>query len=547
MNFLESHRILREFKGGEPLPFLLGMSGQAEKLDVFVRAAAATRRRSAVVRTLPFNTLSQYLLGSPAEKEREVFLLFPWDLVLEADWRSGLPTTPVDGAAVRARARQLLELIAKRPNARMLYCSAPLQPLFPNPADTSALQAWLSMLALECGARPIPPAAFSLASYLSNGSPFAGTELGDVAEAIITAAVDAPVIPAKVLVTDLDGVMWRGVVGEDGLEGIHYQPEGVGFRHFLYQTFLAKLKREGVLLAAVSRNDTELAHGPFKTERMVLRVDDFVVIVASYNAKSAQIREIARQLNLGLDSFVFVDDNPIEIAEVSAALPDTHVVQFPSSDDALPAFLDQLALLFARTAVTAEDAERTAMYQRRFAGMMPDTSDGAGLSDFLRGLDMSLVIQRRTPEDFTRAVQLINKTNQFNLNGRRVTEEDVRATIADGGLLYTAALTDRTGSHGEILACLIDRSQVVRSLVMSCRVFQRRAEHAFFVWLATRQDGPQRLDFLTTPRNEPVRQFLAEEGFGAIVDGMIDVNLDAFARAHEDDLKLFKVATPEES
>src|SRR5262249_15977068 len=157
--------------------------------------------------------------------------------------------------------------------------------------------------------------------------------------------------------------------------------------------------REGVLLAAVSRNDAELANGPFLSGRMTLRVDDFVVIAASYQAKSAQIREIARHLNLGLDSFVFVDDNPIQIEEVSPALPNVDTVVFPASDDALPEFFAALATRFSRIAVTAEDADRTAMYRRRLEGMVPAEAQGADLTEFLRGLEMSLTIHDRSRGD----------------------------------------------------------------------------------------------------------------------------------------------------
>jgi FkbH-like protein len=539
MNFLEAHKIVSGFAGGPELRFLFAISGTPDKLDLFLRAQGAKRGRAVVARTLPFNTLAQSLLSEPAKGETEVFVLFPWDFVPEADWRSGLPSTALDVAALRDRAQSFAERIARRPGARVVYIAAPLQPLFPDPAATASFAGWLGMLASSVGASTLPADAFSLGSYLSNGSPFASAHLGLIAERVIDAALPSGREPKKVVITDLDGVLWHGVIGEDGVDGVHYQPEGTGFRHFLYQTFLGKLKREGALLAAVSRNDDELAHAPFKSGRMTLREDDFVGIVASYNAKSSQIREIAKQLNLGLDSFVFIDDNPIEIQEVSAAIPEITAIRFPAGDDGLAAFFDEVSSHFARKVVTAEDAERTSMYRRRLEGMVPTTADGSELTGFLRGLEMSLQIQQRTPEDFTRAVQLINKTNQFNLNGRRVTEEEVAAMLANGGRLFTATLNDRTGSHGEILSCLIDAGGVVRSLVMSCRVFQRRAEHAFFAWLGGRDDAPTAVEFAGTPRNEPIRQFLEDEAFGPAKDGEVQVDSKRFAIAHAEDVALF--------
>jgi FkbH-like protein len=544
MNFLEAHRIVSGFAGGPELRFLFAISGTPDKLDLFLRAHGAKRGRSVVARTLPFNTLGQTLLAEPVKGESEVFVLFPWDFVPEADWRSGLPASALDAAALRERAQAVAERLARRADARVIYVDAALQPLFPDPAATSAFAGWLGMLAASLGAVTLPPETFSLGSYLSNGSPFASAQLGRIAGAIIERALPSSTEPRKVIVTDLDGVLWHGVIGEDGVDGVHHQPEGVGFRHFLYQTFLGKLKREGTLLAAVSRNDDELAHAPFKAGRMALREDDFVGIVASYNAKSSQIREIAKQLNLGLDSFVFIDDNPIEIEEVSAAIPGIAAIRFPATDDALPAFFDHVSALCARAVVTAEDADRTSMYRRRLEGMAPTTAEGAELTGFLRGLEMSMLIQQRTPADFARAVQLINKTNQFNLNGRRVTEDEVSSMLADGGRLFTATLNDRTGSHGEILACLVDAGGVIRSFVMSCRVFQRRAEHAFLTWLASRADAPRSVDFTTTPRNEPIRQFLADDAFGPAADGVVQMDIERFAKSHAGDLALFALTAP---
>ncbi|MGH7624868.1 MAG: HAD-IIIC family phosphatase [Gemmatimonadaceae bacterium] len=544
MNFLEAHKLVAGFTGGPALPFLLAMSGTPDTLDVFIKAAAAKRGRSVAMRTLPFNTLGQALMNDGASNETEVFVLFPWDFVPEADWRSGLPTRPLDFDALLASAQGTAARVTARGGARTIYVPAPLPPLFADATATSRLAGSLMALAIGMGAELLDASTFSCSSYLSNGSPFASAALGAIAEAIVARAASVPLEPKKVLVTDLDNVMWRGIVGEDGFDGIHYLPEGPGFRHFVYQTFLAKLKREGTLLAAVSRNDAELANAPFLSGRMTLHVDDFVVIVASYSAKSSQIREIARQLNLGLDSFVFVDDNPIEIEEVSAALPDITAVRFPPRDDTLPVFFADVAALFRRPVITAEDTERTAMYRRRLDGMVPVQGDGADLTGFLRGLGMSLTIHDRSSGDRTRAVQLINKTNQFNLNGRRVTDDEVGAMLSAGGRLYTSMLEDRTGSHGEILSCLIDRDGVIRSLVMSCRVFQRRVEYAFFLWLAGQASAPHALEFARTARNEPITQFFQEPGFEDDAHGIVRIDWNAFARSHSDVPGLFTLATP---
>lgn len=542
MNFLDAHKIVADFKGGTPLHFLLATSGTPDKLDLFLRAAAAKRGHMAKIRTLPFGTLGQTLLAEPVAGEAEVFCLFPWDFIPEVDWRSGVPSAPADEDALRNHALAAAEQIGRRKSARVLYVAAPIPPLFADWTAGANLERWLGSVVQSLGARLLPPECFSLASYLANGSPFAGTLLGQVAEAVIDRAISAPPEPRKVLVTDLDNVMWSGVIGEDGVEGIHFSPEGIGYRFFLYQTLLAKLQREGAILAAVSRNDEDLALAPFRAGGMTLGESDFVSIVASYNAKSAQIAEIANRLNLGLDAFVFVDDNPIELAEVSGQLPTVRCVQFPPNDEGIPRLFVELSELFARATVTGEDRERTAMYRRRLEGMAPSEAQGADLSTFLRGLDMTLTLHDRTTGDRARAVQLINKTNQFNLNGRRVTDEEVGVTVANGGRLYGASLTDRSGSHGEILACLIDGNGVIRSLVMSCRVFQRRVEHAFFAWLAGQDSPPGALDFAETERNEPTRQFLKDAAFQGT--GPISFDAARFAEDHREDMGLFALYEP---
>jgi FkbH-like protein len=545
VNFLEAHRLASTFAGGPALKFLFATSGGSEKLGVFLSAAAAKRGRSAQVRTLPFNTLGQAILTEPAPGEMEIFVLFPWDFVPEADWRSGFPSYALEPMALQDRAQTLARQLERRRSARFLYVPAPIPPIFHDPTTRGNLQIWLATLAGTVGADFLAPQAFSLASYLSTGNPFAGNQLGEVAERIIDRAMEPPVGAAKVLVTDLDNVMWRGVIGEDGIEGIRFTPEGLGFRHFLYQTFLGKLKREGTLLAAVSRNDPALAHAAFLTEQMTLRVEDLVVIAASYNAKSSQIKSIANELNLGLDSFVFVDDNPLEIEEVSQALPELTTLRFPANDDELPNFFGTLSRLFGRSAITSEDAERTEMYRRRFEAMVPSSGEGADLTSFLRGLEMSMIIRDRSEGDYTRAVQLINKTNQFNLNGRRVSEDDVGATLAAGGRLYGVTLNDRTGSHGEVLACLIDAGGTVRSLVMSCRIFQRRLEYAFLSWLTGEDSAPRDLEFAATERNEPMRLFLRDPAFGPRTpEGTIAIDAVGFSNGHADDLALFTVTAP---
>ena len=520
MSFLEAKRLVDGFAGGPALPFVFALSGSAEPFDLYLRAAAARHGRSADIRLLAFNTLAQSLHRAVDPDAAEVYLLLPWDFVPEADWRSGVPQA-IDEEAVRRAAEQFAALVASR-GARALYLPAPMPPLLSDPRRDAALAGWIESLAIGVGAQLLPADAFSLAGYFTSGCPVGGAWIARAADSVVDLALTIRADSKKVLVTDLDNVLWSGGIAEDGIDGVSFEPVGRGFPHFVYQGFLRRLRSEGVLIAAVSRNDAEVVLDPFRSGRMVLQEDDFVAIIASYHAKSAQITELASRLNLGLDAFVFVDDNPVELTEVALTLPAVRCVPFPLRADGLPAFLAGLSALLSRRDITGEDRERTALYRRRLDGMMPSAIGGADISRFLRELDMTLTVHDRSRGDRARVVQLINKTNQFNLNGRRTTEAEVAAVLDAGGRLYGATLADRAGSHGEILACLIGPDDVVSSFVMSCRVFQRRVEYAFLGWLAAQPRAPTALAWAGTARNAPFAHFIrdlagAEPGDTAVV------------------------------
>jgi FkbH-like protein len=525
------------------MPLLFAMSGTAEPFLPYLQAAGARAGRSAMPRFLPFNTLGQILATEPRAEEPEVFLLFPWDFAPEADWRSGIAPERADRDALLARARTQADRLRRRSLARVVYVQAPIPPTTGTPAGDRALELALAAEAAALGASMVDGGAFALGSYFATGCPIGGPALGRVADAAVEALLALRPAPCKLVVTDFDNALWAGVVAEDGVDGVAFAPEGPGFRHFVYQTLLARLRQEGVLLAGVSRNDPDIAWAPIRSGRMTLREDDFVAVLASYHPKSAQIREIATRLNLGLDAIVFVDDNPVELSEVAQQLPGVVCLPFPTRDEDLPALLAALASRCASAAITAEDRERTTLYRRRLEGLAPVDASAADLTTFLRELDMRLEIHDRTSGDRARAVQLINKTNQFNLNGRRWSDADVADVLARGGKLLGASLTDRSGSHGEILALLVGADDVAEAFVMSCRVFQRRVEHAVLATLVARGAAPASFRFATTERNGPMRAFLSDPAFHH--DGpLVALDQPAFADAHGTDRALFDVRDP---
>jgi FkbH-like protein len=508
MNFLEANRILKSLRPVERRDWLLAMSGTPDLLSFYLRAHAAGRAVTLDVDTLPFGTLPQYLMAPATAARGELIVLLPYDFVPESDPRSGVVEVEPDWDGIVGKANALLARIEARPNARVAYLAAPLMPVWVDQTKNRQLQHLLAAMAARLDPQWLPPDAFSMSSYLASGCPIDGANLSRVAE-ILVELTELRVAPAKVLVTDLDNTLWRGVVAEDGEENLEFGAEGPGFKYFIYQTLLRKLRAAGVLLAAVSRNDADIVEPPFANGRMPLRKEDFIAIQASYGAKSDHIRQLAAHLNLGLDSFVFVDDNAVELEEVAKTLPEVRVLPFPLSERELAPFVDRLMALFARREITAEDRMRTQMYRQRIATIPPtaSASSHAELTEFLKGLRMQIAIHDRSVPVGERAIQLINKTNQFNMNGRRAAPEEVSSLVAMGYILLTASLKDCAGDHGEIVSVLVAPDGTLTHFVMSCRVLQRHVEFVILDYLL-RRFGRIRFEYLPTERNTPFRQFL---------------------------------------
>jgi FkbH-like protein len=327
--------------------------------------------------------------------------------------------------------------------------------------------------------------------------------------------------PKKVLVLDLDNTLWGGVVADDGLEGIELgdtSPRGEAFKAF--QKYIASLKQRGVLLAVCSKNDFAKAAEPFeKHPDMVLKMEDIVSFKANWEPKSENIRAMAPELNLGLDSFVFVDDNPAEIEIVRQFAPEVATILLgPDPSD----YVAQLAdcRLFEPRSITAEDAGRTSQY-RSDAQRQALAATVTDMASYLESLQMESAVSEFTPVDVPRLSQLINKSNQFNLTTRRRSEAEVFAVMNDKKFIgYSVRLKDRFGDHGLISIVIGEKSgdaMKIDTWLMSCRVLKRQVEEEVLNELArlaklkscTRLEGV----FLPTPKNEMVRDFYGRMGF----------------------------------
>ena len=327
----------------------------------------------------------------------------------------------------------------------------------------------------------------------------------------------------KCIVLDLDNTLWGGIIGEDGLEGIALGNGPRGEAFVAFQDYLHALRERGVVLAVVSKNNDADAREPFeRLPDMRLKLEDIACFAAGWSAKPDSIRAVARQLGLGLDALVFVDDNPAERQAVRSALPEVDVVPLPQDPAGYVRALSRY-LMLEPSAFTAEDADRTRQYQARAEAARLESS-AESVEEFLAGLRMQAIVRPFDDIDLPRIEQLIGKTNQFNLTTRRHGLPYLRAVMADARAIHlTLRLRDRFADHG-LVAVLIatprDGALDIDSWLMSCRVIGRTVEHELFRQLLrrARECG---YDVLTgthipTAKNELVRDLYARLGFERI-------------------------------
>jgi FkbH-like protein len=353
-------------------------------------------------------------------------------------------------------------------------------------------------------------------------SPAAAPMYGDLVGRLLAAKQGRS---AKCLVLDLDNTVWGGVVGDDGLEGLVLgQGSALGEAYTAFQTYARELSRRGVILAVCSKNDEANALEPFeKHPEMVLKRGDIASFVANWSDKAGNIRAIAQELNIGLDSLVFVDDNPFERSLVRQELPMVSVPEVSDDPTSYPQVIAD-AGYFEALAITDEDRERTRQYQGNRArdALKASTTD---LPSYLRGLEMELIWRSFDRIGLQRTVQLINKTNQFNLTTRRYTDEDVQALMENPQAFgLQLRLLDRFGDNG-IIAIVIGKMQnagdlLIDTWLMSCRVLGRQVEPTTLNLIAAEAQrlGAKRLigEYIPTKKNGMVKDHYAKLGFTVV-------------------------------
>lgn len=331
---------------------------------------------------------------------------------------------------------------------------------------------------------------------------------------------------AKVLVLDLDNTVWGGVIGDDGLEGINIaQGDARGEAHLAVQRLALDLRKRGIVLAVSSKNTDEVAREPFqKHPEMLLKLDHIAVFQANWNDKATNLQAIANELSLGLDSLVFLDDNPVERGLVRQMLPQVAVPELP--DDAA-GYVRYLAAAGYFEAVTfaSEDLKRAGFYQdnARRATLQKQVGN---LDAYLASLDMTITFQPFDATGRARIVQLINKSNQYNLTTRRYTDPEV-AEVENDPHVFTRQirLADIFGDNGMISVVICRPADAgvwqIDTWLMSCRVLGRKVEHMVLreILEHARANGIHKLVgvYKPTERNKLVVDHYPKLGFDLVM------------------------------
>ena len=434
-----------------------------------------------------------------------------------------------------AEARRMLDRIGaalERITVPVALClpTLPLPPLFhtsgeqtgePELALTRSLSEFAERIAQFPAVRVVSTARlnedspassrFDLKSDLSTGLPYTLSH-ADALAALLAHLLASPP-PKKGLITDLDDTLWNGIVGELGPDGVSWDLASHHQLHGLYQKLLAALSEEGTLVGVASKNDAKVVAKAFERDDILLRPQQVFPLEVHWSAKSGSVERILRTWNIGADSVVFIDDSPMELAEVAAAHPGIECIRFPANDDREGyRLLRRLRDLFGKSRLSAEDSLRLESI-RQGAAFQQGAAADASPESFLEQAQAKITVDFSAADD-PRVLELVNKTNQFNLNGIRYTEADWQKNLATpGAFLAAISYEDKFGPLGKI-AVMQGRAESglihISAWVMSCRAFSRRIEFQSLKTLFEHLGAQEAMfDFAPTPKNGPTQEFFA--------------------------------------
>ena len=381
--------------------------------------------------------------------------------------------------------------------------------------------------------------AYDTRMYMTAASPFAVDFLPHLGRAFAAMVAAAVLPPKKCVVVDCDNTLWGGILGEDGPEGVAIGTDYPGAAYREFQLFLAGLARRGFLLALNSKNnESDVLSFMEDCPEIVLRPADFAAHRINWEDKASNLVELARELNIGLDSMIFIDDSPFECERVKSALPEVQVEQFPSNPLDAPRFLSAIQGV-ERLAVGEDDLARAESI-RANASRERLRSETPDLDSFLRSLSIRLTIARQDRTAVRRISELCQRTNQFNLTSRRHGVGDIERFL-DEGVVYTMSMRDRFSDYGTIGVAIVDRGSGDRweidSFMLSCRAFGRGVEAELLQALledagaaGVRSVGARHVP---TEKNGMTRNFFPDNGFSVTerLDGetLFEIRADAAA------------------
>jgi FkbH-like protein len=328
----------------------------------------------------------------------------------------------------------------------------------------------------------------------------------------------------KVLVLDCDNTLWGGVLGEDGESQLEMSESSLKGKAFQEVQYIVKgLKKNGILLALCSKNNqSDVDHVIDEHPDMTLRNEDFVAKKVNWKDKATNLIELSKELNLGLDSFVFVDDSEFEIGLIKKELPEVRVILVPKNTSEYPELMRSLQREFFSLSRSEEDLKKTFMYQVE-QERIEDAHKFSSIDDYLSSLELKLSVLWDDEVPVARAAQMTQKTNQFNLCTRRYTESDIKNMLMDDTICISVfGLSDRYGDYGVTGMSIIGIDMLdeniasIDTFLMSCRVIGRNVEYIFFDQLINKLQEKKvdrlQAEFIPTPKNKQVERFYDDLG-----------------------------------
>jgi FkbH-like protein len=361
--------------------------------------------------------------------------------------------------------------------------------------------------------------------------PYSMKGLAELSDLIISYTSAMKGAKKKCIAVDLDNTLWGGVIGEDGVDGIVLANNKEGARYKDTQRIIKKMKDQGVMVAVLSKNNPDDVEPVFTHPDMVLQHEDFVAEMINWESKSANIRRLAAELNIGLDAFVFLDDNPVEREKMKAECPEVAVIDFPKDSSQLPDVVakayDQY---FLSLEVTGEDIWKTSMYQAE-KHRKEDMINAPSVEYFLEKMEMTMDIHFMKAEEEKRVTQLTNKTNQFNVTTKRYSEQEINAlSVGEDSDVLAIHMADKYGDQGLSAVVILkytDKTAKIDTFLMSCRVMGRYAENEIMAQVKRllERKGIETVEavYVRTAKNAPVSELFDKLGFH-LIPGEIQEN-----------------------